>query len=528
MNASEQDVVVHEVTLDGGKDLTEEAFLDKVQGSFFVSRVAELVLIQPSAEGVQRLPAKVEQLVAKGLHHVVVSMQNVGDLQNDDLKVLMQVKEVLDRCVGSLSLCNVDPGIDHRLRTLGLDEGLRIVTDREEAVRAYQAAAKSEANDETEAQKSDDPNNWGWGSDEAVIDEEGPPRVSVAELLVEDGELGELLKDVTKIVERSDKKHVSLRMHFGRQITSEDVSVLTSVRDFLAEKGGQLALVSLQKDVLKWLKLLEFDREFLIAESADDADLAHRRHASGEVMAAPPPKPKPLPAPPKPTPAPAPEGASLAFESEVSLAVDTGGAPSSAELDTLRVDLGRAVSEAAQLKSQVSQLRDSLKRSEEAEGKAKRRAQELDESARRDERRLREIEQARERAEERAKAAESASSSGSEEAQRFEGEVRSLRQQLDSMRSEHDEARGQLQERVNELEAENRLQASQQTASTTSNGGEAELRRRITGLEDEKAKILTEAEDEIQRLTQAHDMLRMELQSAGEMIERLGKELELS
>jgi hypothetical protein len=59
--------------------------------------------------------------------------------------------------------------------------------------------------------------------------------------------------------------------------------------------------------------------------------------------------------------------------------------------------------------------------------------------------------------------------------------------------------------------------------------GDAEvLRQRVAHLTEEKARILTEAEAEIERLTEEQQLLRSELESAGEMIERLGKELELS
>ena len=62
-------------------------------------------------------------------------------------------------------------------------------------------------------------------------------------------------------------------------------------------------------------------------------------------------------------------------------------------------------------------------------------------------------------------------------------------------------------------------------AASSSNG---EWESRCKALEVEKARILAEAEEEIQRLTHEHELLREELESAGEMIERLGKELELS
>ena len=54
------------------------------------------------------------------------------------------------------------------------------------------------------------------------------------------------------------------------------------------------------------------------------------------------------------------------------------------------------------------------------------------------------------------------------------------------------------------------------------------LRKKCVELEEEKSRILLEAETEIQQLSAEQRILREELESAGEMIERLGKELELS
>jgi len=50
----------------------------------------------------------------------------------------------------------------------------------------------------------------------------------------------------------------------------------------------------------------------------------------------------------------------------------------------------------------------------------------------------------------------------------------------------------------------------------------------VATLQEERTRILAEAEQDIRRLSAEREMLRDELQSAGEMIERLGKELELS
>ncbi|MCW8139437.1 MAG: hypothetical protein KIT58_11115, partial [Planctomycetota bacterium] len=59
-------------------------------------------------------------------------------------------------------------------------------------------------------------------------------------------------------------------------------------------------------------------------------------------------------------------------------------------------------------------------------------------------------------------------------------------------------------------------------------GSDDALRARVRELELENARVLAEAEQEIQRLRKEQQLLREELESAGDMIERLGKELEFS
>jgi chromosome segregation ATPase len=55
-----------------------------------------------------------------------------------------------------------------------------------------------------------------------------------------------------------------------------------------------------------------------------------------------------------------------------------------------------------------------------------------------------------------------------------------------------------------------------------------ELKDLLIQSEQDKLRILADAQMEIERLTHQEEMLREELESAGEMIERMGKELELS
>jgi chromosome segregation ATPase len=114
-----------------------------------------------------------------------------------------------------------------------------------------------------------------------------------------------------------------------------------------------------------------------------------------------------------------------------------------------------------------------------------------------------------------------------------------LEEYLASLKAERDEAstRAAELERMQEdsetrakklemraLEAERRAASGAPAAA----GGDSEPAGRVQKLEREKAEILLESKREIERLTREQDVLREELESAGEMIERLGKELELT
>ncbi|MEZ0227185.1 MAG: hypothetical protein ACAI25_01050, partial [Planctomycetota bacterium] len=93
-------------------------------------------------------------------------------------------------------------------------------------------------------------------------------------------ELPKLRRQIESVLGRG-KRYVTMRLSFKKRMRSEDVQLLTEARDLLAENKGQLVLASLQQDVATWLKLLDYDREFVIADDADAAELAHKKHAAG-------------------------------------------------------------------------------------------------------------------------------------------------------------------------------------------------------------------------------------------------------
>ena len=551
---AQDELVVHEVTLDGGEGLAEESFLGQGRGSHFESRVSELVVIKPSSAGLPRLPDKVEQLVGKGFHNLVVSLGALPELGNPELQVLTRVRSYLGTWAGSLRLCDATAQVRHKLELLGVDDGLAIHDGREAAISEYrrsldgaEAALDPGQSADLGADSGDSvasPNDWGWGAapDEPQDDGTGLPRVDVAEVFAQADELTRLDTDLRKVV-NGGKRYVSLRVHFDRPVRSDDVDHLAGSRDYLAREGGQLALVALPQEVLKWLQMLEFDREFLIVESADEAELAHRRHAAGHGSgaSAPAARPSVAAAPPTeldPAPAALDPVSSIEFESGISLAVDegpvaSGGVPQ-AELDRVQAEVSR-------LHQQLGALEQRARGAEGERDAARGQAQEL-------QRRQVELQQGRDQALRRATEVEASVAAARAGQQQAEEELQRLRAELEAARATQsaqsaDAGRvGALEAAVQEKEESLALlnaeldstrqqlseALSRPAAVATVAGDAGELGQRVQQLEEEKARILAEAEQEIERLTREHEILREELESAGEMIERLGKELELS
>lgn len=200
---------------------------------------------------------------------------------------------------------------------------------------------------------------------------------------------------------------------------------------------------------------------------------------------------------------------------ELELALQAGDA----QVDEVRRD---AEGRARDLEQELERLRVRAQELEAGAG----RVQELEQAlAARDvrvhelERRARELEEAasRERAaaeRERAEAARLRTAAGTAgedalRAQALEADLAARDRELDSLQEELARLRGEA------------------ARAPAANGGAASASR-VAELERENARILAEAEQEIQRLLKEQALLREELESAGEMIERLGKELEFS
>ena len=536
MTARQDEIEVHELALEA--QLKDEDFLNQGSGSHFESRVAELVVLIPSLAGLLHLSQKVEQLVEKGFHNLVVVLAEFDGLDAAGLEALSRSRQVVDTWAGTLRISEAKPSVAGTLGSLGGEDAFEIYPTRGEAIDAYRASMNESPLDPGESQDllaassdGDDLNNWGWGSGDATdaIDAVG---LDIAELHVTESELLKLDSELRRIV-NSGKCHVSLRLTFSRPLNNDDVDSLTDARDYLKREGGQLVLVSLPRDVLKSLRLLDLDREFVIVEGGGEAELAHQRAASGSPATAAP--VAATAAPVAATAAPVLELeldpiSSIEFDSGISLTIDE--VPSASNHSA----------EVARLQAEVHGLRDRLGTTQAERDKANLTLTELQSSLRRNERRVAELEQTQARAERRAREAEESQDQVRADTRRLDGELARLRQELDQAREASQVAQAELStarseaidpSRLQSLEREvskrdQRIVALQQSLETAQSSEGATLSVRCSELEEEKARILTEAEAEIQRLSSERQVLREELESAGEMIERLGKELELS
>lgn len=552
MTARQDELEVHEVELDGTEPKAED-FLSRGSGSHFESRVGEIVVITPSAAGLPRLHAKVEQLVEKGFHNLVVSLAQLSGLSAAELESLSRSRQVVDTWAGSMRLCEAAGGVGGTLSTLSGEDAFEVHSDREAAIGAYRASMIQPL-DAGESQdllvSSGDSEDWGWGAEDASA---SFPTVPIAEVFVTDDELLKLDNELRRVV-MGGKRHVSLRVTFSRPLSSDDVAALTGARDYLAREGGQLVLVSLPLDVLKQLRMLDLERELLVVEGASEAEALHQRHFGGEVVEAPRAAPAPVAAPVR---AAEPELSlepvlSVELESGISLdegeyVIESSGGADPVELARARSDYEASRAEAGRLNQELGALRARLQAAESQRDQANLALNELQASIRQSERRIAELEQAQSRAERRASEAESTREAAQADTRRLDGELGRLRQELDQARELAGQAQAGLAAaqqaavdptRLQELEAEvaardakiGELEGalSAKERAKAQGGSHEDLAERCRRLEEERAKVLTEAEAEIQRLSDERQALREELESAGEMIERLGKELELS
>jgi anti-anti-sigma regulatory factor len=298
-------LVEREVSLDGSA-VSEEAFIKEGEGSAFVSRPNVLVVVTASERGLPHLTKKVEQLIGRGFHNIALTLKGIERVDEDDWAAIKSALAYADQFAGWVPICGASPGLKQSLETIAKKEKkdglLSFVKDRADAkaeLRKRNAddgeggvdpllVQSGDATTSTESSSSSE-DDWGgdWGGAPAAKKkDDGLPKVDVAELLVEADELA-TLRDKLGVAIKKGKKYFTLRLHFkrDRRMNEQDMHALVAARDAVARAQGQLVLAALQEDVLKWLRLLGEDRHFTIADTADDAEAMHRRHASGQVSA---------------------------------------------------------------------------------------------------------------------------------------------------------------------------------------------------------------------------------------------------
>ncbi|MCO5170358.1 MAG: hypothetical protein M9894_28815 [Planctomycetes bacterium] len=297
-------LVVREVALDGGP-LSEEAFVKEGQGSAFVSRPDVLVFVTTTERGLALLPAKVEQLIGRGFHHLALEAPGLKGLTPAGWEQVKAALAYTDQFAGWLALCGLAPAAREVVTASADRDGVaglvRLVDDRDAAIAALRRLQQEGADpllvdsgddlgqsgDETSA--DDDWGDWGDAPAATSADSGRLPRVDVGELLVEADELGGLREQLLGALRRG-KRHFTLRVHFPRQrpVAKEDVQALIAARQAVAKAGGLLVVAALQEDakeeVRKWLRLAGEDGQFALVETADEAERLHRRHAAGEQV----------------------------------------------------------------------------------------------------------------------------------------------------------------------------------------------------------------------------------------------------
>ena len=483
---------------------SDEAQLPQVEVAELFVEEGELPDLLPS----------VKQAIARGRRHVTLRIQfqrGVGPGtgrrtgRGEELAALTEARDLLEREGGQLVLAGLQSGFQGWLDSIG---GFRIVESADEAEKLHRlhAAGQLPAEPAREAAfriltQARDRLTLRPREVEATAPAETTTR-RVKLLRVDAGALARLSRRVQALPrEGIEAVVVDLRaLAIDDGVRGEPLvdAALAAVA-----AGLELACCEVNPELRAWLRLhgmeeallhesleraglhlaarlharepfqelcLELSREDLVETSErerapDVVDAASRVAADRPVTA---------PAPPLPLPA--------------TLQAPAVAAPGSDELRQLREEAARLRSERDVAERARGELEQALRRAE-------RHQLETEQVLLKTERRLAEHERA---------------------ATVARAEAESLRDQLQTARRERDEARAAGTDgRVRE--AEERA-AAELTA----------LKQRVAQLERDKARILTEAEQEIERLTREQEALREELESAGEMIERLGKELEHS
>jgi hypothetical protein len=284
---------VHNAVLND-TELVQEDFQLHGDGSAFMTREDEMVLLSVSVEGLQRLPEKVNQLVDRGFHAIMVDMQGIPELANEDIQLFLKSKEILENWDGYLGLVRLQSGIKDFLDTCEVSAEFKSFETIDEAIAEQRQVISEKRVGEALAVESSSVDDALFESQDdsaAVVDldesseqvaaifsgSNGTHPLTVKELIVQAEELPRLGWQVERVLE-SNAKYVTLRLHFNRRMTSDDVEILKSARDRMSSAGGQLVLAALQRDVSLWLRLRNLENEFLIFDDVDAAKTAHSNH----------------------------------------------------------------------------------------------------------------------------------------------------------------------------------------------------------------------------------------------------------
>lgn len=295
-------------------ELVQEDFQLHGDGSAFVTREDEMVVLSVAGDGLDLLPEKVRQLVDRGFHAIVVDLEDVEALEKDNLKLFLKSKQILENWDGWLGLINVNDQIKAFFNDLEVSGDFKsfdsiddAVTEQvrvqDEKLEAEKNASDADPNDSDSSFDSADllASDDLTSSDSALFDSAEDsaavvsptesssqssngtsPHSNIKEITVQAEELPRLGWQVDRAIE-SGVNNVTLRLVFNRRMTSDDVEQLKKARDRLDEAGGQLILAALQREVSLWLKLRDLEKEFLICEDVESATKAHQ-HQSAQAI----------------------------------------------------------------------------------------------------------------------------------------------------------------------------------------------------------------------------------------------------
>jgi hypothetical protein len=305
---------VHNAVLKNA-ELVQEDFQLHGNGSAFVTREDELVLLSVTPQGLNLLPEKVRQLVDRGFHTIVVDMHEISKLNQDDLKLFLKSKQILENWDGWLGLVHVLSAVKDFFNSLEVSnefksfesvdeavaEQVRVKNSRQDAgedavgeLATFESASTIDealfaSNDDSAAIVDFDDGSDSTSSDTTSRSNNGtkassPGAIKVQEIIVQAEELPRLSWQIERAIE-SDCKYITLRLHFNRRMASDDIELLQSARDRMAALGGQLVLAALQREVVLWLKLRNLENEFAIYDDVDSAEQAHNHHAQKSMTA---------------------------------------------------------------------------------------------------------------------------------------------------------------------------------------------------------------------------------------------------